>query len=100
MTIQRPVAVTGPTVNLESVMPQARESSLAFYAAFTQECNMLCLTNGDAAVAASDYDRAIDLYSAVINLNFASDIIFANRSKAKSEKMLWEDILLDAQKVR
>ncbi|KAG1726887.1 uncharacterized protein EDB91DRAFT_1350447 [Suillus paluster] len=66
--------------------------------AFTQECRALCLVNGDAALAASDYDRAIELYSVVIDFNSANDAIFANRSKAKLEKRLWDDALLDAQK--
>ncbi|KAG1787973.1 uncharacterized protein HD556DRAFT_1448301 [Suillus plorans] len=66
---------------------------------FTEKCSALSLTSGDAAFAASDYDRAIALYSAVIELNSASDAVFANRSKAKLAKMLWEDALLDAQKV-
>ncbi|KAG2367094.1 hypothetical protein BDR07DRAFT_1394283 [Suillus spraguei] len=66
---------------------------------FTEQCRTLCLTSGDAALAASNLDGAIDLYSAVINLNCTSDVVFANRSKAKLGKMLWEDALQDAQKV-
>ncbi|KAG1811607.1 hypothetical protein EV424DRAFT_1646321 [Suillus variegatus] len=38
-------------------------------------------------------------YSMTIDLDSASDVIFANRSQAKLSKMLWEDVLLDAQKV-
>ncbi|KAG2356066.1 hypothetical protein BDR07DRAFT_1492391 [Suillus spraguei] len=64
-----------------------------------QECSTLCLTSGNAAIAASNYDMAIDLYSAIIDLDCTSDVGFANRSKAKLGKMLWEDALLDAQKV-
>ncbi|KAG2141379.1 uncharacterized protein EDB93DRAFT_630557 [Suillus bovinus] len=67
--------------------------------AFTEECSALCITNGDAAFAAGKYGMAIDLYSAAIDLDSASDIVFANRSKAMLGKMLWEDALLDAQKV-
>ncbi|KAG2139824.1 uncharacterized protein EDB93DRAFT_1252946 [Suillus bovinus] len=66
---------------------------------FTEECSALCITKGDAALAASKYDRAIDLYSASIGLDSASDVVFINRSKAKLGKMSWEDALLDAQKV-
>ncbi|KAG0703993.1 hypothetical protein DFH29DRAFT_404756 [Suillus ampliporus] len=66
---------------------------------FKQECTSLCAANGDAALAARDYDRAINLYSAAIDLNPVSNTVFANRSKAKLEKMLWEDALLDVQKV-
>jgi WD40 repeat protein len=67
--------------------------------AFKQECSALCAVNGDAALTASDYDRAIVLYSAAINLDFASHAIFANRCKAKLGKMLWMEALLDAQQV-
>ncbi|KAG1790602.1 uncharacterized protein HD556DRAFT_1488069 [Suillus plorans] len=63
------------------------------------EFYVLCAANGDSALAANDYDRAIDLYSAIINLNSASDVVFAKRSKAKLGKMLWMEALLDAQKV-
>ncbi|KAG2367967.1 hypothetical protein BDR07DRAFT_1478558 [Suillus spraguei] len=64
-----------------------------------KECSALYAVNGDAALTASEYDRAIDLYSAAIDLNSASDVVFANRSEAKLGKLLWEDALLDAQKV-
>jgi hypothetical protein len=83
----------------ESVVSCRLQSSSIFRSAFKQECSALCATNGDAALTASDYDRAIDLYSAAINLNPASDAVFANRSKAKLGKMLWMEALLDAQKV-
>jgi hypothetical protein len=75
-------------------------SSPAFISDFKQECSALCAVNGDAALTASEYDRAIDLYSGAIDLDYTSYIIFANRSKAKLGKMLWEDALIDAQKVR
>ncbi|KAG1785848.1 uncharacterized protein HD556DRAFT_88056 [Suillus plorans] len=66
---------------------------------FKQQCSALCAANGEAAFAASDYDKAIDLYSMAIDLDSASDIFFASRSQAKLSKMLWEDALLDARKV-
>ncbi|KAG1785862.1 uncharacterized protein HD556DRAFT_1450301 [Suillus plorans] len=66
---------------------------------FKQQCSALCAANGDAAFAASDYDKAIDLYSVAIDLDSASDIFFASRSEAKLSKMLWEDALFDARKV-
>ncbi|KIK38635.1 hypothetical protein CY34DRAFT_809154 [Suillus luteus UH-Slu-Lm8-n1] len=54
---------------------------------------------GDDALAAGSCDRAIELYSAAIDLDFATDNIFANRSKARLGQMLWDDALLDAEKV-
>jgi hypothetical protein len=67
---------------------------------FKEECSTLCVVSGDAALTAREYDRAIDLYSAAIDLDYTSDVIFVNRSKAKLGKMLWGDALLDARKVR
>ncbi|KAG1774403.1 heterokaryon incompatibility protein-domain-containing protein [Suillus placidus] len=66
---------------------------------FKQECSAFCVAKGDVALTASDYDKAIDLYSAAINSNFASDAVFAKCSKAKLGKMLWIEALLDVQKV-
>jgi hypothetical protein len=76
--------------------------------AFKRDCSVLyaatggidLAASGDAALAADNYDKAIEFYSAAIDLDFATDTIFANRSKARSGKMLWDDALLDAQKVR
>jgi len=76
------------------------QSSYACLSDFKQECSALCAVNGDAALTVSDYDRAIELYSVAIDLGSASDVVYANRSNAKLGKMLWEDALLDAQKVR
>jgi hypothetical protein len=84
----------------ESVVSCRLESSPIFHSAFKQECSALCAVNGDAALTVSDYDRAIVLYSAAINLDFASHAIFANRCKAKLGKMLWMEALVDAQQVR
>jgi hypothetical protein len=84
--------LTGPTASLIVLISHGLESSPAFHSAFKEECSALCLANGGAALAASDYDKAIDLYSAAIDLTSAS--------YAKSEKMLWDDALFDAQKVR
>ncbi|KAG0699361.1 hypothetical protein DFH29DRAFT_55548 [Suillus ampliporus] len=76
-----------------------KASCLDWSNAFTQEYSAPYITSGDAALAASDYERAIKSYSLAIDLNSASDAVFANRSKARSETMLWEDALLDAHKV-
>ncbi|KAG1795474.1 uncharacterized protein HD556DRAFT_388554 [Suillus plorans] len=84
---------------MDNVDETTKASCLDWSTAFKQEYSTLFLTNGDTALAASDYDRAIDLYSAVIDLNSASYAIFVKRSKAKLGKMLWTEALLDAQKV-
>ncbi|KAG1786332.1 uncharacterized protein HD556DRAFT_1485669 [Suillus plorans] len=74
---------------------------------FQQDCSVLyaaagvtdLAVGGDEALAAGNYDKAIELYSAAIDLDFATHTTFANRSKARSGKMLWNDALLDAEKV-
>ncbi|OJA07672.1 hypothetical protein AZE42_01856 [Rhizopogon vesiculosus] len=68
--------------------------------AFKMECSELYAADGDAALAAKDYDKSIELYSVAIELDSIDDNLFANRCAAKLEKLLWEDALIDAQKVR
>jgi hypothetical protein len=53
----------------------------------------------DDALAAGNYDRAVELYSVAIDLDFTTYTIFANRHKARSGKMLWDDALFDVEKV-
>ncbi|KAG2130298.1 uncharacterized protein EDB93DRAFT_1255969 [Suillus bovinus] len=60
--------------------------------------NGLFLAGGDTALAEKEFDTAIDLYSAAIDLTSPSDDVFANRGRAKLGKGLWEDALLDARK--
>jgi tetratricopeptide (TPR) repeat protein len=65
-----------------------------------QESRALYTSDGDAALSSKDYDKAIELYSAAIDLDSSSDTIFGSRCTAKLGKLLWDDALLDAQKVR
>jgi hypothetical protein len=76
------------------------QSSRVFHSAFKQESPALYISNGDAALSAKDYDNAIKLYSAAIDHDSVSDTVFASRCTAKLGEMLWEDALLDAEKVR
>ena len=64
-----------------------------------KECHALYIASGDAALTASQYDVAIKLYSVVLDLDPAIDSVFTNRCKAKLGKKLWEEALVDAQKV-
>jgi hypothetical protein len=82
-----------------SIMSITLQSSPPFRAAFQQQCSKHYADAGDAVLRSRDYDKAIYLYSAAIDLGAVSDTIFAKRSKAKLKKMLWDDALLDAQKV-
>ncbi|KAG2346471.1 hypothetical protein BDR05DRAFT_959376, partial [Suillus weaverae] len=76
-----------------------KASCLDWSTVLKQDYSALHAAKGDDALAAGNYDTAIELYSAAIDLDLATDAVFANRSKARSEKMLWDDALLDAQTV-
>src|SRR6267154_2459031 len=78
----------GPLAGLQYLTHATLTTLTCISLAFKQECSMLYAANGDAALAASDYDRAFELYSAAIDLGPATDIIIANRSKAKCHALL------------
>jgi len=70
-----------------------------FHSAFKTECSAVYVANADAALAESEYDRAIELYSAAIELDAGIDTLFVKRCKAKLANMLWKEALIDARKV-
>jgi hypothetical protein len=70
------------------------------HSAFKNECNTLCVSNGDAALAAHDYDKAIALYSAAIDLGSVTSAVFASRCLAKMNQGKCGQAILDAEKVR
>ncbi|KAG2364291.1 hypothetical protein BDR07DRAFT_1402050 [Suillus spraguei] len=95
-----PDAINSYRCMMDNIDETMKDSCLEWSNAFTEKCSAPFLTSGDTALAASKFDRAIDLYSAAINLlTSPSDAAFAKRSKAKLEKTLWDDALLDAQRV-
>jgi hypothetical protein len=106
MKLRRRAALTGPLASLRDV--KWLQGSPSFYSAFKKDyCALHAATGfpdlaakGDDALAAGNYDLAIELYSTAIHLDLATDAIFANRSKASAGKMLWDDALLDAEKVQ
>nr|AFB76151.1 hypothetical protein [Suillus grevillei] len=67
--------------------------------AFKQDCTVRCITKGDAAAAESNYEMAIELYSAAIALDSSCHSSFAHRSKAKLAQNLYVEALDDAEKV-
>ena len=70
-----------------------------FHSAFKKECCAVYVADADAALAESEYDRAIELYSVAIDLDAGTDTLFGKRCRAKLGKMLWEEALIDARKV-
>jgi hypothetical protein len=65
-------------------------SSPMFHSAFEQECRALYTKNGDSALSSKDYDKAIELYSAAIDLHIMNGQICAasvsNRIAQSSRK--------------
>jgi hypothetical protein len=74
-------------------------SLISSHLAFKKDCSVLCAAGRDDALAAGNNNRAIKIYSAAIDFDLETESIFANRSKARSGKMLWDDALFDAEKV-
>lgn len=68
--------------------------------AFKHKCTLRCVTKGDDAVAAGNYQMAVELYSAGITLDSSCESLFAHRSKANLKRNLYAEALDDAEKVR
>jgi len=108
MNLRRPAVVSGARASLQSQSFREATILTAFHAAFKQECRAVYAANGDpdlvasgdVALAASNFDKSIELYSAAIDLDCATDTIFAKRCQAELGRMLWKEALLDARKVR
>ncbi|OJA07666.1 hypothetical protein AZE42_01858 [Rhizopogon vesiculosus] len=77
---------------LDSSTGKSSAMSLGYFlthsSAFKQECRVLCAADGDATLAAKAYDKAIELYSAGIDLDPAIDSIFARRCAATLGEMI------------
>lgn len=92
-------AVTSCQYMMDMSDETTKASCLDWYTDFKTKCGAVYAADADANLAASDYTGAIKLYSTVIDLGSGTDTVYANRSRAKSQAMLWEEALLDAQKV-
>jgi hypothetical protein len=68
--------------------------------AFRKDCTARCVTKGDEAVTAKNYETAIELYSAGIELDPSCEPLFVCRSKANLERNLFAAALHDANRVR
>ncbi|OAX42739.1 hypothetical protein K503DRAFT_709950 [Rhizopogon vinicolor AM-OR11-026] len=66
---------------------------------FKQDCTIRCVAKGEEAVAVSDYEGAIKLYSAAISLDSSCRILFVCRSNAKLGQHHYLDALADAEQV-
>ncbi|KAG0704041.1 hypothetical protein DFH29DRAFT_997923 [Suillus ampliporus] len=69
------------------------------HSVFKKNCITRCVAKGDEAIAASNYETAIELYSVGIGLDSSSESLFTRRSKANLERNLYAEALHDADKV-
>ncbi|KAG2349796.1 hypothetical protein BDR05DRAFT_972738 [Suillus weaverae] len=74
-------------------------SCLKWSTTFKQDCTACCVAKGDATAATSNYEMAIELYSAAITLDPSCHTPFAQHSKAKFAQDLYTEALHDAEKV-
>jgi len=76
-----------------------RSDCIDWSTGFKKRCGAHYATKGDAAFIAGNYETAIELYSATIDLDPAKASIFASRCNAELETKQWKEALVDAQKV-
>ncbi|KAG0702651.1 hypothetical protein DFH29DRAFT_492432 [Suillus ampliporus] len=77
----------------------AKNGRVEWSTTFKQDCIARCVAKGDEAVAANNYETAIELYSAAIDLDSSLDFLFASRSRANLARNLYAEALSDAEKV-
>ncbi|KAG0698731.1 hypothetical protein DFH29DRAFT_1071033 [Suillus ampliporus] len=84
---------------MDIIDEDAKNSYLEWSTAYKKHCTARCLAKGDEAMAAGNYEKAIELYSAGIGLDSSCHSLFAHRSKANLERTLYAEALHDADKV-
>ncbi|KAG2346810.1 hypothetical protein BDR05DRAFT_981412 [Suillus weaverae] len=67
--------------------------------AFKKNCTAHCISKGDEALATSNYETAVELYSLGIGLDSSCESLFVRRSKVNIERNLHAEALHDAEKV-
>ncbi|KAG0698908.1 hypothetical protein DFH29DRAFT_1002449 [Suillus ampliporus] len=81
------------------IADDAKDSDLKWFTAFKQDCAARYSAKGDEAIVKSDFERAIELYSAGIELDPSCKSLFARRSKANLERQLYAEAFYDAERV-
>ncbi|KAG2346373.1 hypothetical protein BDR05DRAFT_997367 [Suillus weaverae] len=67
--------------------------------AFKKNCIACCVAKADEAIAASNYEAVIELYSAGIGLDFSCESLLVHRSEANLKRNFFAEALHDADKV-
>ncbi|KAG2339718.1 hypothetical protein BDR05DRAFT_573204 [Suillus weaverae] len=76
-----------------------KSGCLEWSSTFKQDCTARCVAKGDEAIAASNSEMAVKLYSAAIKLDSSHDSLFARRSKAHLARKHYAKALADADTV-
>ncbi|KAG1731764.1 hypothetical protein EDB19DRAFT_1317616 [Suillus lakei] len=76
-----------------------KSGCLEWSTTFKQDCIARCVAKGDEAIAASNYEMAVELYSAAIKLDSSHDSFFARRSTANLARKHYTEALADADTV-
>ncbi|KAG2082366.1 WD40-repeat-containing domain protein [Suillus cothurnatus] len=75
-----------------------KDGDLEWSITFRKDCTARCVAKGDEAVTAKNYETAIELYSAGIELDPSCEPLFVCRSKANLERNLFAAALHDANR--
>ncbi|KAG2346441.1 WD40 repeat-like protein [Suillus weaverae] len=75
-----------------------KDSDLEWSTAFKKDCTARCVAKGDEAVAAKNYEMAIELYSAGIELDSSCESLFVHRIKTNLGRNLFAAALHDANR--
>ncbi|KAG1738652.1 uncharacterized protein EDB91DRAFT_448861 [Suillus paluster] len=84
---------------MRTIDEDVKDRYLEWSTAFTKNCITRCVAKGDEAIAASNYEAAIELCSAGLRLDSSCESLFAHRSKANLARNLYAEALLDADKI-
>ncbi|KAG1896626.1 uncharacterized protein F5891DRAFT_580344 [Suillus fuscotomentosus] len=76
-----------------------KSGCLEWSSTFKRDCIARCVAKADEAIAASDYEMAVELYSAVIKLDPSHDSFFERRSTAYLAQKHYAQALADADTV-
>lgn len=76
-----------------------KNACLEWSSTFKQACTARCVAKGDEALAASNNEMAVELYSAAIGLDSSHDSFFERRSRAYLARKNYAEALADADTV-
>lgn len=92
-------AVESHQYMMSMIDEDVKDSDLEWSTTFKKKCTARCVAKGDEAVAAKNYETAIELYSAGVELDSSCESLFVHRSKANLGRNLFAAALHDANRV-